>query len=116
MAAAHAKFTGEGGGCLGAGGPGAIPMPHGLYDAKLDHQPVVAIVGQQAFAGVGGSTQQETGLRALLQDVASSYLETVSTPEQLRHVVDRAFRAALAGRTVAAVIIPHDVQAKEAVV
>jgi pyruvate dehydrogenase (quinone) len=76
--------------------PGAIHLLNGLYDAKLDHQPVVAIVGQTAFAGVGGSAQQETNLRALLQDVASSYLEVVSKPEQLSHVVDRAFRAALA--------------------
>jgi pyruvate dehydrogenase (quinone) len=115
MATAHAKFTGEVGVCLATSGPGAIHMLNGLYDAKLDHQPVVAIVGQQAFAGVGSSSQQETNLRAILQDVASSYLETVSTPDQLRHVVDRAFRAALGGRTVAAIIIPHDIQLKDAV-
>jgi pyruvate dehydrogenase (quinone) len=115
MATAHAKFTGDVGVCLATSGPGAIHMLNGLYDAKLDHQPVVAIVGQQAFAGVGGSSQQETNLRAVLQDVASSYLETISTPDQLRHVVDRAFRAALGGRTVAAIIIPHDVQLQDAV-
>ena len=115
MATAHAKFTGEVGVCLATSGPGAIHMLNGLYDAKLDHQPVVAIVGQHAFAGVGGSAQQETNLRSILQDVASSYLETLSTPEQLRHVVDRAFRAALGGRTVAAIIIPHDVQLLPAV-
>ena len=116
MATAHAKFTGEVGVCVCTSGPGAIHMLNGLYDAKLDHQPVVALVGQQAFAGVGGSTQQETNLRALLQDVASSYLETVVKPEQLAHVVDRAFRAALGGRTVAAIILPHDVQLEDAVV
>ena len=110
MATAHAKFTGDVGVCIRPSGPGAIHMLNGLYDAKLDHQPVVAIVGQQAFAGVGGSSQQETNLRALLQDVASSYLEVVSKPEQLAHVVDRAFRAALGNRTVAAIILPHDVQ------
>jgi pyruvate dehydrogenase (quinone) len=115
MATAHAKFTGDVGVCICTSGPGAIHMLNGLYDAKLDHQPVVAIVGQQAFAGVGGSTQQETNLRALLQDVASSYLEVVSDPEQLLHVADRAFRAALGGRTVAAIILPHDVQMKNAV-
>jgi len=115
MATAHAKFTGEVGVCICTSGPGAIHMLNGLYDAKLDHQPVVAIVGQTAFAGVGGSTQQETNLRALLQDVASSYLEVVSKPEQLAHVVDRAFRAALGNRTVAAIIIPHDVQMEPAV-
>src|SRR3954468_19059260 len=116
MATAHAKFSGEVGVCLATSGPGAIHMLNGLYDAKLDHQPVVAIIGQQAFAGVGGSAQQETNLRSILQDVASSYLETVATPEQLRHVVDRAFRAALSGRTVAAIIVPHDVQLKPAVI
>jgi pyruvate dehydrogenase (quinone) len=115
MATAHAKFTGEVGVCLATSGPGAIHMLNGLYDAKLDHQPVVAIVGQQAFAGVGGSTQQETNLRSILADVASSYLEVVAKPEQLRHVVDRAFRAAIGGRTVAAVILPHDVQREDAV-
>src|SRR3954468_18183135 len=115
MATAHAKFSGEVGVCLATSGPGAIHMLNGLYDAKLDHQPVVAIIGQQAFAGVGGSTQQETNLRSILQDVASSYLETIATPEQLRHVVDRAFRAAIGGRTVAAIIVPHDVQLKPAV-
>src|SRR4051812_41068463 len=115
MATAHAKFTGEVGVCLATSGPGAIHLLNGLYDAKLDHQPVVAIVGQQAFAGVGGSTQQETNLRSILQDVASSYLETLSSPEQLRHLIDRAFRAAIGGRTVAAIIVPHDVQQKPAV-
>ena len=115
MATAHAKFAGDVGVCICTSGPGAIHMLNGLYDAKLDHQPVVAIVGQTAFAGVGGSTQQETNLRALLQDVAISYLEVVSAPEQLLHIVDRAFRAALGGRTVAAVILPHDVQMEKAV-
>src|SRR3954464_6769164 len=115
MATAHAKFTGEVGVCLATSGPGAIHMLNGLYDAKLDHQPVVAIVGQQAFAGVGGSAQQETNLRSVLADVASSYLEVVAKPEQLRHVVNRAFRAAIGGRTVAAVILPHDVQREDAV-
>jgi pyruvate dehydrogenase (quinone) len=115
MATAHAKFTGEVGVCLATSGPGAIHLLNGLYDAKLDHQPVVAIVGQQAFAGVGGSTQQETNLRSILQDVASSFLETLSTPEQTRHLIDRAFRAAIGGRTVAAIIVPHDVQQKPAV-
>src|SRR3954465_8503476 len=115
MATAHAKFTGEGVDCLATSGPGAIHMLNGFDDAKLDPHPVVAIVGQQAFAGVGGSTQQETNLRSTLQDVSSSYLETLSTPEQARHLIDRAFRAAIGGRTVAAIIVPHDVQQKPAV-
>src|SRR5437764_13543580 len=79
MATAHAKFTGEVGVCLATSGPGAIHLLNGLYDAKLDHQPVVAIVGQQAFAGVGGSTQQETNLHSLLKDVAAEYIETMSS-------------------------------------
>src|SRR3954464_823773 len=82
MATAHAKFTGEVGVCLVTSGPGAIHALNGLYDAKLDHQPVVAIVGQQGFAGVGGSTQQETNLRSILEDVASSYLVEVGTAAQ----------------------------------
>jgi pyruvate dehydrogenase (quinone) len=115
MACAHAKFTGETGVCISTGGPGAIHMLNGLYDAKLDHQPVVAIVGQQALGGLGGAVQQEVDLHTLLKDVASGYVETVSTPEQLRHVVDRAFRVAAARRTVTAIIIPHDVQGQDAV-
>src|SRR3954465_15956514 len=115
MACAHAKFTGEAGVCLVTSGPGVIHLLNGLYDAKLDHQPGVAIVGQQAFAGVGGRTQQETNLRSILQDVASGFLETLSTPAQTRHLVGRAFRAALGGRTVAAIIVPQDVQQKPAV-
>lgn len=116
MATAHAKFArGDVGVCLSTGGPGAIHMLNGLYDAKLDHVPVVAIVGQQAQAGLGGSEQQETNLRAILQDVASAYLEVIATPEQVRHVIDRAFRIALGERTVTAIILPHDVQREDAV-
>src|SRR4051812_7490856 len=114
MATAHAKFTGEVAVCMVTSGPGAIHLLNGLYDAKLDHQPVVAIVGQQAFAGVGGSTQQETDLHSLLKDVAAEYLETISSPEQVRHVVDRAFRVAHGRRSVTAIIVPHDVQQKPA--
>lgn len=125
MATAHAKFAGDGTGdgrtggevgvCLSTGGPGALHLLNGLYDAKLDHQPVVAIVGQQAQAGLGGSAQQETDLHAILQDVASAYLAVVATPEQARHAIDRAFRIALGERTVTAVIVPHDVQREPAV-
>ncbi|MBV9772896.1 MAG: thiamine pyrophosphate-requiring protein, partial [Gemmatimonadetes bacterium] len=115
MACAHAKYTGEVGVCLSTGGPGAIHMLNGLYDAKLDHVPVVAVVGQQALSGLGGSVQQETDLHSLLKDVAADYLQMVVAPEQLRHVVDRAFRVALARRTVTCVILPHDVQMEEAV-
>src|SRR3954464_6278980 len=87
-ATAHAKFTGEIGVCISTGGPGAIHMLNGLYDAKLDHQPVLAIVGQQALAGAGGSEQQEVDLLPLLENV-SEYVEMVMKPQQLRHVIDR---------------------------
>jgi pyruvate dehydrogenase (quinone) len=113
MASAHAKFTGEVGVCIATSGPGAIHLLNGLYDAKLDHQPVVAVVGQQARTALGGSYQQEVDLEALFSDVAV-YVEEVVEPAQARHVVDRAFRTALAERSVACVIIPTDVQeAKE---
>ncbi|HYF57387.1 MAG TPA: thiamine pyrophosphate-requiring protein [Burkholderiaceae bacterium] len=115
MAVAHAKFTGDVGVCLATSGPGAIHLLNGLYDAKLDHQPLVAIVGQQSQAGIGGDAQQETDLEALLQDVASAYCATVADPEQLRHVVDRALRIAIGERAVTAVIVPHDVQRLPAV-
>jgi pyruvate dehydrogenase (quinone) len=90
-------------------------MLNGLYDAKLDHMPVVAIIGQQAQEGIGGSMQQETDLYSAFKDVASAYLAQVAKPEQARHVIDRAFRTALSERTVAAIILPHDIQREEAV-
>ena len=108
-ATAHAKFTGELGVCVSTSGPGAIHLLNGLYDAKLDGQPVLAIVGQQALAGLGGSMQQEVNLRAIFADVAC-YVELVSSPEQVRHVIDRAARIALGERGVSVVILPHDVQ------
>ncbi len=115
MACAHAKFTGEVGICLATSGPGAIHLLNGLYDAKLDHQPVVAIVGQQAVPALGGSYQQEVDLLSLFKDVAGEYCQMVSRPEQLRHVVDRALRIALAERTVTCIIVPNDVQTMDAV-
>jgi pyruvate dehydrogenase (quinone) len=115
MACAHAKFTGEVGVCLATSGPGAIHLLNGLYDAKLDHQPVVAIVGQQARAGIGGNYQQEVDLSSLFKDVAHEYVEIAMAPTQIRHLVDRAFRIALAERTVTAIIIPNDVQEADAV-
>ena len=113
MACAHAKFTGETGVCLATSGPGAIHLLNGLYDAKLDGQPVVAIVGQQARMSLGGSYQQEVDLAALFSDVAE-FVETAVHPAQVRHLVDRAFRAALAERGVACVILPTDVQEADA--
>jgi pyruvate dehydrogenase (quinone) len=115
MACAHAKFTGEVGICLATSGPGAIHLLNGLYDAKMDHQPVVAIVGQQARAALGGDYQQEVDLITLFKDVAHQYVHMASTPAQIRHLVDRAIRIAKAERTVTCIIIPNDVQEMPAV-
>src|SRR5688500_7992745 len=113
MACAHAKFTGEVGVCLATSGPGAIHLLNGLYDAKLDQQPVVAIVGQQKPTALGGSYQQEVDLVSLFKDVAHEYVHIVTTPAQARHVLDRAMRIAKAERTVCCVIIPNDIQDME---
>jgi len=110
MACAHAKYTGEVGVCLATQGPGAIHLLNGLYDARLDHQPVVAIVGQVSQMAKGSHFQQEVDLPTLFKDVASAFVEVVNDPAQVRHVVDRAFRIARASRTVTCVIIPHDLQ------
>ena len=115
MACAHAKFTGEVGVCLATSGPGAVHLLNGLYDARLDHQPVVAIVGQQSRAALGGHYQQEIDLVSLFKDVASEYVQMVATPVQMRHVLDRAMRIARAMRTVTCIIIPNDVQEMDAV-
>ena len=100
MACAHAKFTGEVGVCLATSGPGAIHLLNGLYDARLDHQPVVAIVGQQARTALGGHYQQEVDLHTLFKDVAGEYVEMATEPAQVRHVIDRAMRIAIAERAV----------------
>jgi pyruvate dehydrogenase (quinone) len=115
MACAHAKFTGEVGVCLATSGPGAIHLLNGLYDAKLDHHPVVAIVGQQARSSLGGNYQQEVDLPTLFKDVAHEFVQVAMEPGQLRHLIDRAFRIALAERTVTAIIVPNDVQEADAV-
>jgi pyruvate dehydrogenase (quinone) len=115
MACAHAKWTDQVGVCLATSGPGAIHLLNGLYDAKLDHQPVVAIVGQQARAALGGHYQQEVDLVSLFKDVAHEYVHMVSDPTQVRHLIDRALRIALAERTVTCVIVPNDVQTMPAV-
>jgi pyruvate dehydrogenase (quinone) len=112
-ATAHAKFTGEVGVCMATSGPGAIHLLNGLYDAKLDHQPVVAIIGQQKRMSLGANYQQEVDLNTLFKDVASEYLMTIMDPTQARHVIDRAVRIAKASRSVAAVIVPEDVQESE---
>ena len=115
MACAHAKFTGEAGVCLATSGPGAIHLLNGLYDAKLDHQPVVAIVGQQARLGLGGNYQQEVDLQTLFKDVAHEYVQMATEAGQVRHLIDRAMRIALVERTVTCVIVPNDLQMEEAV-
>src|SRR5699024_128060 len=115
MACGHAKFTGEVGVCLATSGPGAVHLLNGLYDAKMDHQPVVAIVGQQARASLGGSYQQEIDLISLYKDVAHEYVHMVSDPAQMRHLVDRAIRIAKNYRTVTCIIVPNDVQELDAV-
>ncbi len=115
MACAHAKFTGQLGVCLATSGPGAIHLLNGLYDAKLDHQPVLAIVGQQARAAIGGNYQQEVDLESLFKDVAGEFVHTAVVPEQVRHLVDRAVRIAFDQRTVTCIIMPNDLQTLDAV-
>ncbi|HEY1609789.1 MAG TPA: thiamine pyrophosphate-requiring protein [Paraburkholderia sp.] len=110
MASAHAKFSGELGVCIATSGPGAAHLLTGLYDARLDHMPVLAIVGQQARAALGAHYQQELDLVSLYKDVASAYVQQASVPAQVRHMVDRAVRIALASRTVTAIILPNDLQ------
>jgi len=109
-AVGYAKFTGRVGVCMATSGPGAIHLLNGLYDAKLDHVPVVAIVGQTSRSAMGGSYQQEVDLLSLFKDVASDYVQMVTVPEQLPNVIDRAIRIALAQRAPTAVIVPSDVQ------
>jgi pyruvate dehydrogenase (quinone) len=110
MASAHAKFTGQVGLCFATSGPGAIHLLNGLYDAKMDHVPVVAIVGQQARGAIGASYQQEVDLQTLFKDVAGDYVVTCSVPGQVRHAIDRAVRIASARRVVTCVILPNDLQ------
>ncbi|MEZ0580734.1 thiamine pyrophosphate-requiring protein [Nocardioides sp. MH1] len=112
-AVGYAKFSGKPGVCLATSGPGAIHLLNGLYDAKLDHVPVVAIVGQTARTAMGGSYQQEVDLLSLFKDVASDYVQVVTVPEQLPNVLDRAIRIAMARRAPTAIIIPSDVQELE---
>jgi pyruvate dehydrogenase (quinone) len=112
-AVGYAKFTGKPAVCAATSGPGAIHLLNGLYDAKLDHVPVVAIVGQTARSAIGGSYQQEVDLQTLFKDVASDYVQTAMVPSQLPNVIDRAIRIALARQAPTAVIIPSDLQEAE---
>ncbi|MEQ7126563.1 thiamine pyrophosphate-requiring protein [Actinopolymorpha sp. B11F2] len=113
QAVGYAKFSGRVGVCMATSGPGAIHLLNGLYDAKLDHVPVVAIVGQTARSAMGGSYQQEVDLQALFKDVASDYLVEVNVAEQLPNALDRAIRTAQARRAPTALIIPNDLQEEE---
>ncbi len=110
MAAAYAKFSCRLGVCIATSGPGASHLVTGLYDALLDHQPVLAIVGQQARSALGGSYQQELDLVSMLKDVAGAYVQQATSPAQVRHLIDRAARIALARRTVTAIVLPNDLQ------
>ena len=114
MACGHAKFTGEVGCCFATSGPGAIHLLNGLYDAKLDHQPVVAVVGQQKRMSLGASYQQEVDLQTLFKDV-SEFVQYCMDPAQARHLVDRAVRIALDRKGVTTLIFPGDVQEADAV-
>ena len=114
MACGHAKFTDEVGVCMATSGPGAIHLLNGLYDAKLDHAPVVAIVGQQKRMSLGAEYQQEVDLQVLFKDV-SEFVQVCMEPAQARHLVDRAVRIALDKRGVTTLIVPNDVQEEKAV-
>jgi pyruvate dehydrogenase (quinone) len=113
MASAHAKFTGELGVCIATSGPGASHLLTGLYDARMDHMPVLAIVGQQARAALGGHYQQELDLLSMFKDVAGAFVQQASAPAQIRHLVDRAVRTAIGERRVTAIILPSDLQDAE---
>ncbi|AWL99907.1 thiamine pyrophosphate-requiring protein [Bradyrhizobium amphicarpaeae] len=110
MASAYAKFSGELGVCIATSGPGASHLITGLYDALLDHQPVLAIVGQQARNALGGHYQQEIDLLSMFKDVAGAYVMQASSPAQVRHLIDRAVRIALARRAPTVIILPNDLQ------
>jgi pyruvate dehydrogenase (quinone) len=110
MASAYAKFTGELGVCIATSGPGASHLVTGLYDARLDHMPVLAITGQQSRNALGGHYQQEVDLPSLFKDVAGAFVQQASSAPQVRHIVDRAVRVALGERRVTAIILPNDLQ------
>ena len=113
MAAAHAKFSGEVGVCMATSGPGAIHLLNGLYDAAKDNQPVVAVVGQQKRMSLGADYQQEVDLHLMFRDVAQQFCATCMHPAQARTLIDRAFRIALATRSVTCVVFPNDVQEED---
>src|SRR5215467_12342345 len=113
MASAYAKFTGKLGVCIATSGPGASHLITGLYDARLDHMPVLAITGQQARTAIGGHYQQEVDLPSMFKDVAGAFVQQASSPAQVRHLIDRSIRTALGERRVAAIVLPNDLQEME---
>ncbi|WP_213450240.1 thiamine pyrophosphate-requiring protein [Rhizomonospora bruguierae] len=113
MATGHAKYTGEVGVCMSTQGPGAVHLLNGLYDAKLDGKPVVALVGQRTTPILGGTHQQEIELNRLFADPCPQFVQTAHAPEHVPSMIDRAFRTALATRSPACVIVPHDVQSAD---
>ena len=114
MAVGHAKYTGGVGVVTSTQGPGAVHLLNGLYDAKLDGVPVVAIVGQQSRTVLGSAYMQEIDLMSLFKDVAAQFVQQVNAPEQLPMVLDRAFRTARATSSPCVVIVPHDIQSAPA--
>jgi pyruvate dehydrogenase (quinone) len=110
MASAYAKFTGELGVCMATSGPGASHLITGLYDARMDHMPVLAIAGQQARTAIGGHYQQEIDLQSMFKDVAGAFVQQAIAPQQVRHLIDRAVRTAKGERRVTALVFPNDLQ------
>ncbi len=113
MACAHAKFTGEVGVCMATSGPGAIHLLNGMYDAKKDNMPLVAIVGQQATTAMGADYQQEVDLISMFKDVAGDYVHMCHAPSQARTIVDQSIRIAKSHRSVTCIIFPNDIQEEE---
>lgn len=110
MACGHAKSTGDVGVCIATSGPGTIDLLNRLYDAKLDHQPVLALMGQQARTAIGSHYQQDLDLQSLLKDVTGAYWEMAFSPTQVQHLIDRAYRIAKSERRVTCIILPNDLQ------
>src|SRR3954449_8285308 len=113
MACAYAKTTGRLGVCIATSGPGGVHLLNGLYDAKLDHQPVLAITGMQETSLLGTGYQQEVHLEKLFIDVAE-YDVMAHVPVQIPTLVDMAVRRAVAHRTVSHITIPVDIQIADA--
>jgi len=113
MASADAKFNGGLGVCIATSGPGATHLLTGLYDARMDHMPVLAIAGQQSRTAMGAHYQQEVDLASMFKDVAGAFVQQAAAPAQVRHLIDRAIRTALGQRAVTAIILPNDLQEME---